>query len=150
MKKHVRSKATELENEPVQSFLEKLLLTLEFEQENLKKTFAENYVQFKLFDDNSEELNANNDSDSIDFLGASEITHRLKRIASKNHSESASQLHAFSDHQCQQIADVINRTNLLAQQKKFSDENRLLENVEALSRVVKELRQKVSDLLPQI
>ncbi|HBL47648.1 hypothetical protein [Gimesia sp.] len=150
MKKNVRSKTAELENSPVKSFLEKLLLTLEFEQENLKKTFAENYAQFKLVDDNSEELNANNDSDSIDFPGASEITHRLKRIASKNHSESASQLHAFSDHQCQQIADVIKRTNLLAQQKKFCDENRLLENVEALSRVVKELRQKVSDLLPHI
>ncbi|WP_145232273.1 hypothetical protein [Gimesia algae] len=153
LKDHVRSTAAVLENERIESFLEKLLLTLASEQTKLEKTFADNYTQLELKDENMEVLGKRIKSDSnfhlVNFPGMGEIAYRLKRIGSKNYSESALKAQEFSDHQCQQIADVLIRTNLLSQQKIHSEENQLLDNVEELSRVVKNLQQQVSNLLPQ-
>ncbi len=153
LKKQLRTTSTVLENECIRSFLEKLFLTLESEQEKLDKTFAENYSQLNLKDKNSEAWDRYDKSGSIFQLvnspRVSEIAYRLNQTGLKKTPESASQIQEFSDLQCQQITDIFKQANLLSQQNLYSDESRLLENVEELSRVVRELQQKLSNLLPQ-
>lgn len=154
LKNYLSTTSTVLENERIKSFLEKLLLTLESELTKLEKTYVVNYSQLKLQDENfgawDKCVKSNLLFQLVKSPKMSEIDCRLKRTGSNIKSDSASQVQEFSDHQCQQIASVLKQTNQWFQQNLHSDENRMLNSVEELSRVVSELQQKVSNLLPQI
>ncbi|WP_154935143.1 hypothetical protein [Gimesia maris] len=153
LKNHLRTTSAVLENETIKSFLEKLLLTLESELKELEETYADNYSQLKQHSKDFEEWDKCAKSNLLFQLvkstKVSEIDYRLKRTGSKINSETASQVQEFSDQQCQQISDVLKQTNLWFQQNLHSDEKRMLNTVEELTRVVSELQQKVSNLLPQ-
>ncbi|WP_417386921.1 hypothetical protein [Gimesia sp.] len=154
LKHHLKTSSKVLENEHIKSFLEKLLLTLESEQAKLERAFADNYARLNLKDEYTEPSNKFVKSDpmlhSIRSLRTGEPAYRVERINSEINSDSTSQVQKFSDHQCQQFADLLKQTSLLSQQNIQNDEGLLLDAVEDLSQLVGDLQQKVSNLLPQI
>lgn len=149
----VDSTVVVLENERVKSYLKTFLRSLETEQRSVEKLFKENYSHLKCRVESEDEIRTSGFAKKLVMQFAnpcldSEMNSYLQDTNQYRSMKSLSQAQNLTPQQRQEVTEILKQERTVHQSQLAFDKPIIERNVEELSQAVKELQQKISDLLP--